>query len=359
MTNSRSMTRHALLATLAVLSFLHVSTALANIPDDWEAKYEWHPENSTSGPVLIVVDLDAQEALVYRNGVEIAKTPVSTGRAGHRTPTGIFQILNKDADHHSSTYNNASMPFSERLTWSGIALHAGGLPGYPSSHGCIHLPYSFAKKLFTVTHKGTTVVITEKGHVPHQGTEPAAALLGLEDEAIAAGTLKDLDKSVSWNPKLSLEGSVTIFLSGKHEKVEVFRGGVLIGSAPLKLRDPSVKLPTAVMLLLEDKVETKTDKKADAKSEPADPATTSPAPPTTHWATLSTSGKGDASKLADVLKANLVLSSGFGERVHELAGPGTLIVTTPEEMTVETRTDGDFHIVNAGKPGAPATEKSK
>jgi hypothetical protein len=351
------MIRYALLSTLAIFNFLHVPSALAYIPDDWEAKYEWHPENSTNGPVLIVVDLDDEHALVYRNGVEIAKTPVSTGKRGHRTPTGIFQILNKDAHHHSSTYNNASMPFSERLTWSGIALHAGGLPGYPSSHGCIHLPYSFAKKLFTVTQKGTTVVITEKGHVPHQGTEPAAALLGLEDKAIAAGKLKDLDGSVTWKPELSPAGSVTVFVSGKHEKVEVFRGGVLIGSAPLKLRDPSIKLPTAVTLLLEDKVKSKTDKKADSKGEPATPAVTTPAAPATHWATLSTSGKGDASKLAGLLKANVILPDGFGERVHAIAGPGTLIVTTPEEVSVETRTDGDFHIVNAGKPSAPATQK--
>jgi lipoprotein-anchoring transpeptidase ErfK/SrfK len=353
MTPFHSMIRNTLLAAIAIFSFFNVSTAFAYIPDNWEAKYEWHPEDSTKGPVLVVVDLDAQHALIYRNGVEIAKTPVSTGRKGHRTPTGIFQILNKDADHHSSTYNNASMPFSERLTWSGIALHAGGLPGYPSSHGCIHMPYSFAKKLFTVTHKGTTVVITQKGHAPHLGKEPAAALLGLEEAAIAKGKLADLDESVTWKPELSPKGSVTIFVSGKHEKVEVFRGGVLIGSAPLKLRDPSVKLPTAVTLLLEDKVVTKTDKKGEA----AAPAVATP--PTSHWATLSTSGKGDASKLADQLKANVVLPSGFGERVHALAGPGTLIVTTPEEVTAETRTKGDFHVLNAGKPGAPAKKKEE
>ena len=343
------MTRRTLLSALVGLSFLTASSAFAYIPDNWEAKYEWHPKDSTSGPVLIVVDLDAQEALVYRNGIEIAKTPVSTGKKGHRTPTGIFQILNKDADHHSSTYNNASMPFSERLTWSGIALHAGGLPGYPSSHGCIHLPYSFAKKLFTVTHDGTTVVITQKGHAPTQGTQPAAALLGLEEAAVASGKLSEMDSSVVWKPELSKKGSVTIILSGKHEKAEVFRGGVLIGAAPLKLRDPKANLPTAVMLMLEDKV--KDDKKADDKATPA------PIVPTTHWAMLSTTGKGDAEKLQDLLKANVVLPAGFSERVHQIVGPGTLLVTTPEEMSVDTRTDGDFHVINAGKPGKPAPKK--
>ena len=351
------MIRRSFLSALTGFALLSIPTAFGYIPADWEAKYKWHPEDSTSGPVLIVVDLDAQEALVYRNGIEIAKTPVSTGKPGHRTPTGIFQILNKDAHHHSSTYNNASMPFSERLTWSGIALHAGGLPGYPSSHGCIHLPYSFAKKLFTVTHKGSTVVITQKGHTPAKGTQPAAALLGLEDAAIASGKINELDSSVVWTPELSQEGSVTVFLSGKHEKAEVFRNGILIGSAPLKLRDPKINLPTAVMLLLEDKV--KSAPKSGSKTKTPATEATPPAVPSTHWATLSTTGEGDATKLAALLKANVILPSGFSERIQQLAGPGMLIITTPEEMTVDTRTDGNFHVINAGKPGAPATKKKK
>ncbi|MEP4079408.1 L,D-transpeptidase family protein [Haloferula sp.] len=336
---------------LAALLFLP-TLILGYIPENWEAEYEWHPEDSNQGPVLIVVDLDAQQSFVYRNGVEIGKTPVSTGKPGHRTPTGIFQILNKDADHHSSTYNNASMPFSERLTWSGIALHAGGLPGYPSSHGCVHLPYSFAKKLFDVTHKGTTVVITQKGHKPHQGKEPAAALLGLEDSVVAGGELAELDKAVSWNPERSPEGSVSIFVSGRHERVEVFRGGVLIGKAPLSLKDPSLQLPTAVMMLLEDKVDP-----AKEEEVPGAAVKVTQEPLHSHWATLSTSGKEDASKLAEKIKANLVLPLGFAQRLHLLMKPGTLMVTTPEEVKADTRTDGGFHIVNAGKPSAKGKEK--
>lgn len=343
------------LSSLVIVGMMTIAPTFGYIPENWEADYEWHPEDSSNGPVLIVVDLDAQESLVYRNGVEIAKTPVSTGKPGHRTPTGIFQILNKDADHHSSTYNNASMPFSERLTWSGIALHAGGLPGYPSSHGCIHLPYSFAKKLFGVTHKGTTVVITQKGHPPHQGTEPAAALLGLEEEAIADGELDELNDSVVWQPGKSAEGSVTVFLSGKHEKVEVFRGGVLIGTAPLKLSDPTAKLPTAVMLLLEDKPEPDKDAAKDGTS--ALPA--NPGPAKTHWATLSTSGSEDASNLAELVSSNLVLPLGFAQRLHQVIEPGTLLVTTPEEMTVETRSADDFHVISAGKPAEASKKKDK
>lgn len=332
--------------TAALLSLLPNSAVQAYIPENWESEYEWYPEKSTSGPVLLVVDLDAQESFVYRNGVEIGKTPVSTGKAGHRTPTGIFQILNKDADHHSSTYNNASMPFSERLTWSGIALHAGALPGYPSSHGCIHLPYSFAKKLFEVTHKGTAVVITQKGHAPHKGDSPVAALLGLEEDAIKDGELDELDDSITWKPGSGSEGSVTIFFSGKHGKVEVFQGGSLIGKAPLKLSDPSVTLPTAAMVLLEDLAE-----------QDESQTTSSPAPVlSTHWATISTSGESDAADLPALLASNVVLPAAFKQRLHQIVAPGTLVVTTAEEVSEETRSAEGFHLVNAGKPGAPAVE---
>ena len=115
--------------------------------------------NRASGPVLVYVDLSTQTADVYRNGVRIAATTVSTGKPGHETPTGVFHILQKDPNHHSSKYNNAPMPFQERLTMDGIALHAGGLPGYPESHGCVHLPLEFSKFLFGITSMGGTVII--------------------------------------------------------------------------------------------------------------------------------------------------------------------------------------------------------
>ena len=99
----------------------------------------------------MIVSLPEQLAYVYRNGVVIGVATVSTGKKGHETPTGVFTILQKDANHHSSLYNNAPMKFQERLTWDGVALHAGGLPGYPSSHGCVHLPSKFAEELFAAS----------------------------------------------------------------------------------------------------------------------------------------------------------------------------------------------------------------
>jgi len=106
-------------------------------------QFVWHPERSPDGPVAVIVSLPEQRVHVYRNGIRIGVSTCSTGREGHRTPTGVFTVLQKDRNHRSSTYNNAPMPNMNRLTWSGIALHAGQLPGYPASHGCVRLPLEF------------------------------------------------------------------------------------------------------------------------------------------------------------------------------------------------------------------------
>lgn len=184
--------------------------------------FTWNPELSPSGPVLVAVSLKSQRAAVYRNGIKIGETAVSTGFKGHETPTGVFHILNKDADHHSKTYNNASMPFSERLTWGGVALHAGALPGYPSSHGCIHLPYDFSKKLFAITHVGTTVVIS--------GDAPDTHVSSGHQLHFRAGESSD----IIWQPEASHEGAISILYSSADNRLYVLRGGVTIGECPAK-----------------------------------------------------------------------------------------------------------------------------
>ena len=139
-------------------------------------EFNWYPDRSETGPIIAIVSLPDQRVYVYRNGVRIAASSCSTGKLGHRTPTGVFKILQKDKNHHSSTYNNASMPYMNRLTWSGIALHAGQLPGYPASHGCVRLPKEFAELLFGVTKLGMTVVIADDKSQPEEVTHPGMVL---------------------------------------------------------------------------------------------------------------------------------------------------------------------------------------
>ncbi len=137
-----------------------VAAAAASTPLDPGA-FVWQPELAAAGPVEIVVSIPLQIAYVYRGGTLIGVSTVSTGRPGHTTPVGRFEILQKRREHYSNLYNNAPMPFMQRLTWDGIALHAGQIPGRPASHGCVRLPLEFARHLFGVTAVGASVHIID------------------------------------------------------------------------------------------------------------------------------------------------------------------------------------------------------
>lgn len=139
-------------------------------------EFTWHPERQQTGPVAVVVSLPDQRVHVYRNGIRIAVSTCSTGKPGHETPTGVFVVLQKDKHHKSSTYNDAPMPNMNRLTWSGIALHAGNLPGYPASHGCVRLPMAFSENLFSITHLGTPVIIAGSHSDPWELIHPGMVL---------------------------------------------------------------------------------------------------------------------------------------------------------------------------------------
>ena len=117
-------------------------------------------------PVYIVVSLSDQHASIYDADGLVTRTRVSTGQAGHRTPTGVFSVIGKERWHHSNIYSGAPMPFMQRITWSGVAMHAGVVPGYPASHGCIRLPAGFAPQLFGMTRMGARVVVTPRDVQP-------------------------------------------------------------------------------------------------------------------------------------------------------------------------------------------------
>src|SRR6201987_2050626 len=140
--------------------------------------YTWPPELSPTGPVVVLVSLPDQLVYIYRNGVRIGRSTVSTGKAGKGTPTGVFPVLEKKVRHPSSIYKGAQMPHMQRLTWTGIAMHAGHLPGYPASHGCVRLPVDFAEKLYSVTNNGTSVIITDDNFAPGETAEPGRLLSG-------------------------------------------------------------------------------------------------------------------------------------------------------------------------------------
>jgi len=142
------------------LAGLRVAAAFASLTEAAKLRNEQTVATRPAGePIMAIVSLRDQQITVYDNKGWIMRAPVSSGQKGRETPAGVFSILQKKAEHYSNLYDDAFMPHMQRITWSGIALHGGSLPGYPASHGCIRLPYSFAERLFGVTKPGMRVIV--------------------------------------------------------------------------------------------------------------------------------------------------------------------------------------------------------
>jgi hypothetical protein len=242
----RAGTRLALCAAVALIGGRpamaqgeKVSSApeLARVADQLKpGQWVWASRIAPAGPILIYVDLSRQRATVYRNGVRIGVSTISSGKEGHETPTGVFTILQKDANHHSSVYNNAAMPYQQRLTWDGVALHTGGLPGYPESHGCVHLPYGFSQELFAITKLGVTVVV-QGDAINHERTSDASLLAPMD---MAGKPLKQQQLDAGdyvWQPQLAPSGPLTIIVSKLDQRVVVLRNGVEIGRSIAQIND--------------------------------------------------------------------------------------------------------------------------
>lgn len=127
------------------------------------------------GPLVIVVSIERQKVTVYDNTGVFAESPVSTGMKGHSTPMGVFSVIQKHKFHHSNIYSGAPMPYMQRITWSGVAMHAGVLPGYPASHGCIRMPMAFAMKMWNWTRMGARVIVAPGQMSPQSFSHPLLA----------------------------------------------------------------------------------------------------------------------------------------------------------------------------------------
>lgn len=217
-------------APTAAAPLLQNSTVGDTVSKMKPGEFLWAPVVAPVGPVVIVVSLTQQRAYAYRNGVPIGISTVSTGKKGHETPTGVFTLLQKNVDHKSNLYNDAPMPYMQRLTWDGIAMHAGNLPGYPASHGCVRLPIAFAKLLYGVTKLGLTVIITNDAEVPRIAPTPSV----LEKKATSAAD--GLFGGTLWQPERSPTGPVSIVISAADKRMLVLRNGVPIGSAPVQIK---------------------------------------------------------------------------------------------------------------------------
>ena len=179
-------------------------------------QFIWHPERAPKGPVAIIVSIPKQLVFVYRNGILIGVSTCSTGKPGHSTPSGVFTVLEKAKVRTSATYGEP-MPDMERLTWKGIALHVGDLPGYPDSHGCVHLPKEFAENLYAITQLGTPVILAGGHSDPASVADPGAILGTTAKEEIEA---KIGGKSI---PSLSSDAVMSILMSRADMKIYVLQ----------------------------------------------------------------------------------------------------------------------------------------
>ena len=292
--------------------------------------YEWHPERSPSGPTLVVVSIDDQMAYVYRNGVQIARSTVGTGRPGKETPTGVFTVLQRKVQHESSIYKGSQMPYMQRLTWGGIAMHAGDLPGYPASAGCIRLPYDFSQKVYGVMGKGSTVVITQKRSSPSRSSRPANILLASKAAAAENKSIPDPEGRTIWNPSKSPHGPISILVSYADQRAYVWRNGVQIGQAPIGI-PAGANPPKGVFLMLEGE-------------EPSDPRF--PGLKMHPWSILSLDGGNTGGNAVATLRSQLTLPEDFRKKVNRALTPGTILVTTGDPSNNSTRSNGPINIMN-------------
>jgi hypothetical protein len=285
-------------------------------------QYVWEPERAPEGPLLIVASITEQVAYVYRNGVRIARSSVSTGRPGHRTPTGIFTILEKEVHHTSSIYKGAEMPYMERVTWGGIALHAGDLPGYPDSHGCVRLPLEFSKLLFGVTMKGATVIIADEHSAPAETVHPGLFFTrsGEESEPIAAGQFE-------WDPDKSPSGPVSMIVSSADKTVYVYRNGVEIGRAGIP--NPQVVSP------LSDRVFSALQG-IDANGH-------------LRWVQVTAKGKDTSTESLFLAAQKSGLPTEFLTEARQVISPGATIIFTDKPVDPTTQSHTGFQIVVAQK----------
>ena len=201
-------------------------------------EFFWRSDQANDGPLVIFASIPKQLVYVYRKGLLVGLSTCSTGMPGHSTPAGRFSVINKMKVHRSATYGD-DMPDTLRLTKKGVALHGGDVPGYPVSHGCVHLPLSFADGLFDMTDLGTPVIIG--GHDEHHlvagpGTTPAAN----------AGNIVAARQAARSLAPTGTDADTSILISSADRRIYVVQDGTILAAAPASIEDPEQPLGTNV-----------------------------------------------------------------------------------------------------------------
>jgi hypothetical protein len=331
------------------------------------------PEDHPKGPLQIIISIADQRVSLFDNGALIARSSVSTGVPGHPTPLGVFSVIGKQRWHRSNIYSAAPMPYMQRLTWSGIALHAGVVPGHPASHGCIRLKNDFAIRLWNLTKRGTRVIIAQEDVQPVEIANPhlfqPKAVSGSPEPQAAAVADKSIDAAAATRGSavsnaaapeaagLPVPGPspaavapkrivpISVFVSRKLSRLFVRQGFASLFDVPVRIEHPEEPLGTYVFTAMEFQNDgaamrwtvVSLPEEFSRTSEGGTKERGAPA----KQAALSVPLPDKASAALDRIE----IPQDAVDRISELLTPASSLIISDHELSRETEKDTDFIVV--------------
>jgi hypothetical protein len=329
---------------------------------DSESAKRARPEDPPKGPLQIIISIADQRVSLFDNGTLIARSSVSTGVQGHPTPLGVFSVISKQRWHRSNIYSAAHMPYMQRITWSGIALHAGVVPGHPASHGCIRLKNDFAIRLWHLTKRGTRVIIAHDDVQPVEIANPhlfkPKAVSGspeFQSATVAGksiGTAETPEAASLQVPGTAAAGGapnkivpISVFVSRKLSKLFVRQGFSPLFDVPVKIENPEEPLGTHVFTAMEFQNEgaairwtvVSIPEEFPRMSENATKKREAPAKQTALSAPLPDK--------ANAALDRIEIPQDTVERISELLTPASSLIISDNGFSQETGNDTDFIVV--------------
>jgi hypothetical protein len=330
------------------------------------------PAEIPAGPLQIIVSIRNQRATLYSDGNPVVSTPVSTGVPDHPTPRGVFSILQKRTWHESNIYSAAPMPFMQRITWSGVALHEGVVPGHPASHGCIRLPHDFANWLFGITDLGVRVVVADDDPKAEEISHPFlfAAKAGASAERAAQETgsiyrasasvqpprkLASLDADAGVEQDAARINTVSVFISRKEGRLFVRRNFAPLFDAPVKIEDRQRPLGTHIFTAMgfkdggpDMRWSVISMKSGELNGELHDRYSVKERwvngrPVKTAWYSREQWTPQSASEVLDRIE----IPREIADRISEMLTPGSSLIVSDEGLNKETRKHTDFVVLTA------------
>jgi hypothetical protein len=323
-------------------------------------------QHAPNGPIQIIVSIGDQRISVYDKDALIARSSVSTGVPGHPTPLGVFTVISKQRWHRSNIYSAAPMPYMQRITWSGIALHAGVLPGHPASHGCIRLANGFAVRLWHLTKRNTRVIIAHDDVQPVEITNPhlfkPKAAPGMPDSRAATVAGKSIDEAAATpeplmsNAELQPSGPapsaaahqkaapISIFVSRKSSRLFVRQGFTPLFDVPVSIQTPEEPLGTHVFTATEFQSEGETFRWT-VVSIPEKSTRTPSRPRVLGKQIAETTTPASSPGKANAALDRIEIPQDVIERISALMTPGSSLIISDYAISEETGKDTDFIVV--------------